>query len=57
MKIEELKEKLERVEIPRIELESHRSRLKMALLGSDYFKKRKGKIIMDTVQSFFELSF
>jgi len=49
MKEEELKEKLERVEIPRIELESHRSRLKMALLNSDYFKKRKWDKIMDTV--------
>jgi len=51
MKEEILKEKLERVEIPHIELESHRSRLKMALLSSDYFKKRKGEIIMDTVRT------
>ena len=50
MKIEELKEKLERVEMPRIILESHRSRLKMALLSSDYFKKRKGNRILDAVR-------
>ena len=47
MKEEELKEKLKRVEIPHIELESHRSQLKMALLNSDYFKKRRGNRIMD----------
>ncbi|MCK5256040.1 MAG: hypothetical protein KAQ81_08465 [Deltaproteobacteria bacterium] len=51
MKEEELKEKLERVEIPHIELESHRSRLRMALLDSDYFKKRKGNKIMDAVRT------
>ena len=51
MKEEELKEKLERVEIPRIELESHRSRLKMALLNSDYFKKEKGNGIMYAVKT------
>ncbi len=51
MKEEELKEKLERVEIPHIELESHRSRLRMALLDSDYFKKRRGNKIMDAVRT------
>jgi len=51
MKEEELKEKLERVEIPHIELESHRSRLKMALLNSDYFKKEKGNGIMYAVKT------
>ncbi|UCE98355.1 MAG: hypothetical protein JSV74_03275 [Dehalococcoidia bacterium] len=50
MKEEELKEKLERVDIPHIMLESHRSRLKMALLSSDYFKKRKGNRILDAVR-------
>jgi len=51
MKEEELKEKLERVEIPRIELESHRSRLKMALLNSDYFKKKRGNKILDAART------
>jgi hypothetical protein len=51
MKEEELKEKLERVEIPHIELESHRSRLRMALLDSGYFKKRRGNKIMDAVRT------
>ena len=51
MKEEELRKKLERVEIPRIELESHRSRLKMALLNSDYFKKKRGNRIMDAVKT------
>ncbi|MFC2026405.1 hypothetical protein ACFLUX_00300 [Chloroflexota bacterium] len=51
MKEEELRKKLERVEIPRIELESHRSRLKMALLNSDYFKKKRGNKIMDAVKT------
>jgi len=51
MKEEELKEKLERVEIPHIELESHRSRLKIALLNSDYFKKEKGNGIMYAVKT------
>ena len=48
---EELKDKLERVEIPRIELESHRSRLKMALLNSDYFKKKRGNRLLDAVRT------
>ena len=51
MKEEELRKKLEMVEIPRIELESHRSRLKMALLNSDYFKKKRGNRIMDAVKT------
>ncbi|MFC1846510.1 hypothetical protein ACFLYS_00415 [Chloroflexota bacterium] len=51
MKEEELKKKLEGVEIPRIELESHRSRLKMALLNSDYFKKKGGSRLLDTVRT------
>ncbi len=51
MKEEELKEKLERVEIPQIELESHRSRLKMALLNSDYFKKKRGNRVLDAVRT------
>ncbi|MCJ7769696.1 MAG: hypothetical protein MUO92_04400 [Dehalococcoidales bacterium] len=51
MKEEELRKKLERVEIPRIELESHRSRLKMALLNSDYFKNKRGNRIMDAVKT------
>jgi hypothetical protein len=51
MKEEELKEKLKRVEIPHIELESHRSRLKMALLNSDYFKNRRGNRILDAVRT------
>ena len=51
MKEEEFKEKLEGVEIPQIELESHRSRLKMALLNSDYFKKKRGNRLLDAARA------
>jgi hypothetical protein len=50
MKEEELSKKLESVETPRIELESHRSRLRMALLNSDYFNKKRGNKIVDAVR-------
>jgi len=39
MEDEDLIRKLESVEIPEIEIPSHKRRLKMALLGSDYFQK------------------
>ncbi len=51
MKEEELIKKLESVDIPSIELESHRSRLRMALLSSDYFKKKWGNKIVDAVRT------
>jgi hypothetical protein len=51
MKEEELRKKLEKVELPHIELESHRSRLKMALLNSDYFKKKGRNTLMDAVRT------
>ena len=51
MKKEELIKKLEQVELPQIELESHRSRLKMALLESDTFKKRQEHTFMEAVKN------
>ncbi|HDZ54494.1 MAG TPA: hypothetical protein ENI19_02480 [Candidatus Nealsonbacteria bacterium] len=43
MKKEELEKKLENINLPHIEIQSHQQRLKMALLNSGYFKE---KIIM-----------
>ena len=43
MKKEELEKKLENISLPEIQIQSHRQRLKMALLDSGYFKE---KIIM-----------
>ena len=43
MKKEELEKKLENINLPQIEIQSHKQRLKMALLDSGYFKE---KIIM-----------
>lgn len=51
MKEEELMKKLEKVELPKIELESHRRRLRMALLDSDYFKKRQEVTFMELVKA------
>ena len=51
MKKEELIKKLEQVELPQVELESHRSRLKMALLDSDTFNKRQESTFMEAVRS------
>lgn len=39
MEDEDLIKKLERIELPQIEIESHQRKLKMALLSSDYFQK------------------
>jgi hypothetical protein len=41
MKEDRLEEKLNNVELPNIELKSHRSRLKMALLNESYLKSQK----------------
>ena len=49
MKKEDLIKKLENVDFPEIELQSHRCRLRMALLNSGYFKK---KTIMKTIEHF-----
>ena len=51
MKEEELIKKLESTELPEIELQSHRRRLKMALLDADYLKKRRGVSIMELAKS------
>jgi len=40
MEEEELIKKLENIKLPKIEVESHRRRLRMALLDSKYFKKQ-----------------
>jgi len=39
MREEELIKKLEKIELPEVEMESHKRNLKMALLSSNYFKK------------------
>ena len=49
MKKEDLIKKLENIDLPEIELQSHRRRLRMALLNSGYFKK---KTIMKTIKHF-----
>ncbi|MCD6233182.1 hypothetical protein J7J81_02265, partial [bacterium] len=40
MKKEDLIKKLENIKTPDIEIQSHKQRLKMALLSSGYFKKK-----------------
>ena len=45
MKEEELIKKLENVELPTIELQSHRRRLRMALLDAGYLKRQRGVTI------------
>jgi len=40
MEEKDLIKKLESIKVPEIEIKSHRKDLKMALLNSDYFKKR-----------------
>jgi hypothetical protein len=45
MKEEELIRKLESINFPRIEVESHRRRLRMALLQSQYFEEQPGKVV------------
>jgi hypothetical protein len=51
MKEEELIKKLRSVDLPHIELESHRNLLKMALLNNDFFKKKREVGIMELVKS------
>ena len=51
MKEEELIKKLESAKLPEIELQSHRRRLKMALLDAGYLKKRRGVSIMELTKS------
>ncbi len=51
MKEEELIKTLESVSLPDIKLESHRRRLKMALLQNDYFKKKQEVNSMEAVKT------
>ncbi len=51
MKEEELIKKLESVELPEIELQSHRRRLRMALLDAGYLQRRPGVTILDLAKS------
>jgi len=51
MKEEELLKKLESVELPEIEIESHRNWLRTALLTTGYTEKRWGVIVYDSVKS------
>ena len=40
MKFKDLEKKLENIEVPEIEIQSHQQRLKLALLSSGYFKEK-----------------
>jgi len=51
MREEELIKKLESVELPEIELQSHRRRLRMALLDAGYLQRRPGITILDLAKS------
>jgi len=51
MKEEELIKKLESVELPEIELQSHRRQLRMALLDAGYLQRRPGVTILDLAKS------
>lgn len=51
MKEEELIRKLDNVELPEIELESHRRRLRMALLDAGYLKRQQGISIFELAKS------
>lgn len=51
MKEEELIKKLESVRLPEIELESHRRRLKMALLDAGYLKRQREVAILELAKS------
>jgi hypothetical protein len=51
MKEEELVRKLEKVELPQIELAGHRSRLKLALLESDYLRKGREVTFMEATKA------
>ena len=51
MKEEELIKKIKNVELPDIEVQSHRRRLKMALLDTDYLNKSRGTTIWEPAKS------
>jgi len=51
MKEEDLTKKLENIQLPKVKLESHQRRLRMALLDSDYFKKRQEVTFMEMVKA------
>jgi len=51
MKKEELIKKLESTELPKIELQSHRRRLKIALLDADYPERQREFAILDLTKS------
>ncbi|MFC1970521.1 hypothetical protein ACFLV0_01085 [Chloroflexota bacterium] len=51
MKEEELIKKIENVELPDIKLQSHKSRLRMALLDADYLKKQRGISFLELAKS------
>ena len=51
MKEEELIKKLENIELPEIELQSHRRRLRMALLSAGYLQRRPGVAMLDLAKS------
>ena len=51
MKEEELIKKLENVELPRIELQSHRCRLRMALLDAGYLQRQREVAILELAKS------
>ncbi|MBA7505640.1 hypothetical protein ES706_04316 [subsurface metagenome] len=51
MKEEELIKKLENVKLPRIELQSHQRRLRMALLAAGYLKRQRRATILDLAKS------
>jgi hypothetical protein len=51
MKEEELIKKLESADLPKIEVQSHRRRLRMALLQSRYFKGRSREGILSLIKS------
>ena len=51
MKEEDLIKKLENVELPEIELESHRRRLRMALLDAGYLKRQREVAIWELAKS------
>ena len=51
MKKEELIRKLENVELPDIRLQSHQSRLRMALLDAGYSRRQRGFAILELAKS------
>lgn len=51
MKEEELIKKLESVDVPEIELQSHRRRLRMALLNAGYLRRQRRVTILDLAKS------